>query len=462
MNVSDMKYFLSAIYLFLMNCAAAAFLVAGACAMYVAGLRNEYFVLFFMVLSLVVFPALNYFYTLPHIRAVAGRDAGFYADVIESILNVRASDRFFSKTFGELLEYLSIKTGSILFYERETGEFRLNVYNGKKAYVMRNVDFDQDSYLFKLVTSPDDLIIKHLLNPDIHFEHVLIDDLAQFNASAAVPVFYHEMLLGLMFPGPRSKKYTRAEIDLLKMYALKIGIFYINGFFVSELIKKKELEKERELGSKVQRNFLPPRDIVSGNIQSAVFHEAKGASCDFYDMFYDAEREKICFSAYKIGGGVTNVSMFMPALHALQFMFARMGFEPEKLVRRVNRVLTEKKLMDDETPLMHIQIDQHGHAECYCGIYPRPHVWRKKTGKLALLDKSGSLILREGDMMLILSHAEKNPVISFKESLEAMLAESGHESLRKLSKRIAALPSIKEAQLEKDILVGLIRFGMPE
>ena len=133
-----------------------------------------------------------------------------------------------------------------------------------------------------------------------------------------MPIYYHRMFLGLIVTGGQRRRFSPGEIRLLKIFASKIAILSVNRFFLDEIVRKRELEKEYELAARVQKKFLPPAGGVMGRFELRVYHETASLMIRNFTIFSKTMPEDdIRVSAYRIKGNIAGTSILMPGVQSV-------------------------------------------------------------------------------------------------------------------------------------------------
>ncbi len=372
------------------------------------GLGGSQFVFFFTVFIFVTLPMVSYGFEIINSTLSPIQYSDLYVQTVDSILNMESFDEVLRDTFDQILDLIRVQVGFLIFYYHDRNEFNIFYQKNKRKRIIRRAKISQDNILFKVVKGPDDIVIKSALRPLVHIEKAIIDELDRLNGEVVVPIYYHEMFLGMIVTGERKRRFQEAEIRLLKIFASRIAILSVNSFFFKEIIRKRELEKDYELARRVQKKFLPDSSVESGKIQVRVFHEPKSLMVrEFYDVFInDSGDEDVRISAYRIKGNILGTSILMPGIQSMLQSFARLGLPPSRSVARLRKILRERDLVDEYLLLLHGSIKQNGNFNFCNDSYQPPLLFRKKTRRLSeikIRDKKNTRMvrLRPGDVIVI-------------------------------------------------------------
>ncbi|TAL36418.1 MAG: hypothetical protein EPN93_08310 [Spirochaetes bacterium] len=371
-------------------------------------LEGRALILFFFVLIISLLPLLNYLRTSIDLIISPIRYSDLYIQTVDSILSLESYDEVLRETFDQILNLIKVKSGLLIFYYQDKDEFNIFYQRDRRKRTIRKARIMSDNILFKVIGGPDDIIIKGKLNPSIHFENTIITELENIGGEIVVPIYYHEMFLGLIITGERRRWLSDNEIRLLKIFASKIAILSVNAFLFNEMVKKKQLEKEYELAGRVQKKFLPHDTLSAGRVSIAVFHEPGSLIIrEYYDVFQNELLEDdVRVSAYRIRGNITGTSIIMPGVQAVVQSFARMGFPPARVLSRLNRTARERGLQREELAIIHGSVHQGGEFNFINDRYAPPLVFRKRDGRLQPVRPSGkgpsqSLKIHPGDACII-------------------------------------------------------------
>jgi hypothetical protein len=432
---------------------------------YYERMEGRTLIFFFAVLIFSLLPLLNYIRTAIDLIISPIRYGDLYIQTVESILSLESYDEVLRETFDQILNLIRVKTGLLIFHYQDKDEFNIFYQRDSRKRTIRNARIMSDNILFKVIAGPDDIIVKGKLNPAIHFENTIIGELENIGGEIVVPIYYHEMFLGLIIIGERRRWFSENEIRLLKIFASKIAILSVNTFFFNEMVKKKELEKEYELASRVQKKFLPDNNFTSGRISIAVFHEASSLiSREYYDVFQnDLVEDDIRVSSYRIRGNITGTSIIMPGVQSVIQSFARMGFPPARVLTRLNRIAREKGLQREELIILHGTVKQSGEFSFINDGYPSPLLFRRKEKKLQPVrgnDKNStqSVKLHPGDMCILACEHFHELLDGGGEYFSEFIARHMESSTTKIRGLIGGELKKRSSTTGLDALLMIIRF----
>lgn len=427
-----------------------------------------FFLLFFCVLVFSLLPLVSYARTLidSFISPASYRD--LYVQTVDSILNLQSIDDMLRDTFDQVLDLIRVKSGLLIFYYHDKNEFNIFYQKNKRMRTIRKAKISQDNIIFRVINGPDDIIIKSKLNPSIHFERGIIEELEKLGGEIVVPVYFHDMFFGLIIAGSRTRKFSPNEIRLLKVFASKMAIMSVNSYFFNEIVKKKDLEKEYELASKVQKKFLPKPDVTVGKMQIRVFNETSSLMIrEFFDVFInDASEDDVRISAYRILGDISGTSILMPGVQSLLQSYARLGFSPANVVTRLKRIVGEKNFKGEDIGLFHGSLRQNGEFLFRAEGYPAPFIYKKKKAVIRAAyrgkkEQMRAVKMEPGDILLICCDPFSDVLSANMEHYGGIVARNISVPLGKLSGALVKDLSEKIKDADRDRLLILIRMEEP-
>lgn len=369
------------------------------------------FILLLMLLFLISFiPILNYFqdFLSSAIRPISYTD--LYIQTVDSILNVESFDEMLKSTFDQILRLMKASSGSLIFYYQERDEFDIYHQKNKKKKIIRGAEINRNSILLKSIKCPDDIIIRSRLNSEDSIEKEIMDELDRFGGEIVIPIYYQDKFYGVIVIGDK-RRLSERESRLLMIFASRIAILYVNSFYFKEILKRKEIEKEYELTSKIQKQFLPPPLFNAGNISIRTYHEtASSLTNEFYDIFVNKPDNDIRISAYRVHGDVKETSIFMPGIQAMLHSLAKLGYSPMKTLSKLKVLVKERDIIMGDLIILHSSVRQDGEFICCYTDYPAPFIYRKDTGCLSVLQKKDDEEgienkLENGDIIIIACRA---------------------------------------------------------
>ncbi len=428
------------------------------------GVGGAYLFIYFTVLLVSILPLFNYIHGLINRSISPARYEDLFNRTIDAIMNINSFNEYLKNTFDMILALLKVQNGLLIFYYPETDEYNIFYQKHRRRKVIRNARIESDNAIFKAIGGPDDIIIISKLDPEIPSDAAILRDLEKFNGEAVIPIYFQEIFLGIIIIGARKKKLSAEDIGLLKIFASKIAILSINSFFFHELLKKKELEKEFELASKIHHRFLPDTNISWGKTEIRVHHRTDSLmSREFFDACTAGTPESdLRISAYRLHSDVTGTSIYMPGIQALLQSYARLGYSPVKTIRLLNENLHERELVEQEIAIICASLGRDGAFAWSNNGYPAPFIYRNSDRTLERLAQArrgilDSVTLESGDCLIICCETYAAALEGQAErAAETIGSNAGAPASRLLNTLVKAVAAKGGAE-EKDKLFILIR-----
>lgn len=423
---------------------------------------NYFFIIFLVLLIVSIMPITSYFHDIIDSIVSPIIYEELFIQTVDSILNIESFDEVLKSTFDRILDLIHVKSGLLIFYFHDKNEFNIFYRRDKKRRVIRKARIENSNILFRIINGPDDIIIKNKLNKSINFEKTIISEMEKLNGEVVIPIYYHDMFLGLIVIGDRKRRFSNREMRLLKVFASRIAILSVNSFFFNELLKKKEVEKEYEIASKIQKRFLPDADARIGRIAVKVFHEtASLMTREFYDIFInDLIEDDVRISAYRLLGNITGTSIYMPGIQALLQSFSRLGLPPSRGVMKLQKIIREGDIIQEDISIFHSSIKQNGEFTFCNSNYQSPLIYRRSSKLLRQIEngKRGAtnrLKIQHGDILVIACKSFFNIIRSDIKRFSEISAHNA-SSLSRMSSALVKNLSARTAGDDEDKLLILL------
>ncbi len=455
-----------------MNILFAMFLCASVLFLFASGMAGAYALLIIVLLMISFIPILNHFQRLITTKIIVAESDDPFIQDVDSIINIENFDEMLKETFNRILGLMNARVGRLFFYNPGKGEFELLCQRSRKRDLTREIEIQNNSIIMDGIKGPNDILIKGWLDPLNMRDNNLIEELNRLDSEIVIPIYYQRDLMGLILIGEK-KKYTEKEIRLLRIFASKIAINAQNSFYFSNILKRKEFEKEYELTYKLQKQFMPYTSLRAGRLNIQVYHKAVSAlTREFYDVFpVSPDSSEIRVSAYRIHGDIKETSILMPGVKALLQCFARLGYTPRQSITVLGRIGTEKDVLLGDFTILHTSISQSG-SMIFCNTgYPAPFLYNRTSSELVALFSGGAgfrdmqINLGQGDTLLI-ACKKYHKIISGSMDEYRRIIEKNYslpvEDLKmvlvnRLSDHLAELKKQEEGGEEEDRLLILIR-----
>jgi hypothetical protein len=425
-------------------------------------MANARFILLFFILWLAFLPLINYFHDHIDSRISPIHYEDLFSKTVEAVLNMKTLDDILKETFVQILDFINVSSGMLIFYYPDRDEYSIFYQKDKRRKMIRNANIENNNAIFHALKSPDDILIKSKLSAQTESGYILMREMDKLHADTIVPIFFRETFLGAIVTGKRNRKYSVREIALLKIFASKIAILSINNYFLSELVKKKEIEKEYELASTIHNRFLPDHDVRIGPFEIRIHHKTKSLSTrEFFDVFEDRKTSRLLhIAAYSLRGDIAGTSIYMPGIQAHIHSISWLGMSPKSAIMKFIKSMSKREVIDEEPAIFIGTLSPSGSLK-YCSYkYPAPFIYRcAKKDLIALPDnqcKESIFSLQDGDIIALCSTNIHHTIEANSARFSSLFRENSATTLTKIrSILVKALPRTDE----DDTLLLLARFG---
>ncbi len=354
------------------------------------GLKGRYFILLIIIVIFSILPLLNFFLDkLDSVIYPAGYDY-LYFKMVDLILSIASFDEIIHKIFSSVIKFMKAGSGCIVYYSNETDAIEIQYKDDGTYKISYHERTESDDIFIKSIKGPDEIITKTRADKQSAEDKKIMKAFEQLDVDIIVPIYYNNKKFGIIMIGQK-RGFSEREIKLLKIVAYKLAQLSVNSFYFSEIRKGREVEKEYELISRIQKQFLPEPRLNSGRINIKAYHDsASSLTREFYDIFVnDALQNDIRISAYRVSGDVKEISILMPGIQAMLQCYARLGFSPRKTMSKLKSIVKERNLLSGDLMIFHSSIQQSGEFICCCSNYPAPFLYKKSKKELIHL-KGGS------------------------------------------------------------------------
>jgi hypothetical protein len=431
--------------------------------LYQMGLGDHRILVFFVLMLTALLPVFNYLHDLIDSSVSPIGYDDLFVKTVDAVLNMRSFDEILKETFDQVLDFMKIRSGILIFYYPDRDEYSIFYQKNRKKRMIRNARIENDNIIFNMIKGPDDIIIRSRLTRD-NYDRAILHEMDKLHGETMVPIYFQTTFLGVIVTGKRNRKFSSRELSLLKIFASKIAILSINNFFLNDLLKKKELEKEYELASKIHDRFMPEPEITIGRAAVRIHHRTSSLMTrEFYDVFSNhADPDDIRLTAYRLRGDITGTSIYMPGIQALIQSYSRLGNSPRETVYKLLGNMKEREIIDEELAVFVASVNQKGSVTCYNHGYPAPLIFRHAQGALAALprrqgDSESKFKLERGDILIICSESFSVPLASETGKYSDLVRENSGLSLSKLrGTLVKSLPQRPRGD-DRDTLLMLLR-----
>ncbi|MFH0976457.1 MAG: GAF domain-containing protein [Spirochaetota bacterium] len=371
-------------------------------------LEGRYFLISISLSFLSTLPVLNFFLDKFDSIISPASYGDVYIKTVDSILNIDSFDEIINKIFGLVIKLLKAGHGHIICYGNESDVIDIKYPNNKSHELLRREKSDSDLIILSHIKGPDDIILRAKSNKPNDADRAIMKALHHMGADIVVPIYYNNVIAGIIAIGNK-KGFSGRDIKLLKLVAFKLALLSVNSYYFYEIRKRREVEKEYELTTRIQKQFLPEPSLKNGRINIKAYHNtAAYFTREFYDIFVnDAVPDDIRVSAYHVIGDVKETSIFMPGVQAILQSYARLGFSPANTVIKLKNFVKERDVLNGDLMIFHSSVKQAGKFEYYCSKYPAPFFYQYSLKKLIRLATNNSkpdslkVNMEPGDLIIV-------------------------------------------------------------
>ncbi len=216
-----------------------------------------------------------------------------------------------------------------------------------------------------------------------------------------VPLWNNREVIGVLYLDHRmsGRMFSASDLRLVGLIANMAAVKIENLYLVEDLIVKKRLEEQLEVGAKIQRLLLPARspeldgyDIYGFNRSC---YEVGG---DYYD-FLPKENGSLAVVVADVAGKGVGAALLMAVLQASVRSLVQTAEAPEALVEKLNRVLVESSPDNKFATLFYGEIDSEAHTLRYVNAGHLPPGMLCRNGELELLNPGGPAVGMVSDLV---------------------------------------------------------------
>lgn len=418
-------------------------------------IRREHFMFFTVIVSLTMLSLFDFVDEHLYRYAWDRYEHRQYAGLIDSMLGIRTLDEFLEDGLQHLALLFGVQEVSVFLLNKRTDEFTAYTRRGGRTRRQNTVPFDTDSAIVRMMNSPEDVIVRRRINPQLSIESALVAEMDAARAALAIPVFYKGIFLGIVCIAGEHRNYSHDELSTARIFAAKLGSLHANLFLVREIVHHRELERERDTALRVRRSFFSKHEVKNSSCDVSISAHSGGLISDlFYDLHLDGDR--IICSAYSSGRGGYDSLVFMPAVKVLLQSFLRMGRSLDDAVDRTLAVLNERALIDEQFSMMAGIVD--GATVQYRMVNNHPPILYRHgvaVADEALHSASGSVALVAGDVMVLAGRELADSMREKSVKVASIIHEGEHRRTRHTAERLFDL--IRPDTREDNRIVLVIR-----
>ncbi|MCX8123371.1 MAG: hypothetical protein N3F66_04315 [Spirochaetes bacterium] len=319
--------------------------------LYTAHIEGNLLVIFIVFSTVMVFPLYTHYIERLYKKIIPLKYEDLYIQTVDSFLSLESFDDIIKEIFDKVLQYIGVRSGLLIFYSHNTDDYTIYYQKQHKQKIIRKAHIDKNNIIFRVIQSSDDILIKSKMDPSLHFQRTIMFEMEKLNGEIIIPIYYHNIFLGLMVIGEMKRRIAKRDILMLKALASKIATVAVNSFFVHELIRSKEIEKEYEMGYKVLKQFMPPDTGVIQNVRYTIVKNNSSATTYYFNI-YSPDTWTTYIAVCPLQSKISLLSLQIPAISVLLQSYSRLGFGPDNIIKKINEVLTKKELIENDLPLI--------------------------------------------------------------------------------------------------------------
>jgi hypothetical protein len=313
---------------------------------YYAGVKGLYFIVFFGMLFLIGIPILNFLYIRSDRVGIIGEEDTLSPEKIDSIFQVSSLDVIVNSTFERLRSLFDADSGMMVVYNIQSRFYEIYEQTARGRRVVKDAIIGSENPLMRALSEHNIVVLKKRLDSHIAYDARIIDVMNDFGMVIAAPIIYNDRFLGTLMLGGRTENFSDNEIDIIRSFASKIGVVYMNGFLWQEAVQRKDVEKEYELGRRTQNNFLPPLSGIMGGYEFVFsLPEQRGTARHYFDLY--SEFGELMISVYTSFDVMSGSFVFLPSLIPLMQTYFRRNLLPEEIVRNAVAVSGERGISNE-------------------------------------------------------------------------------------------------------------------
>jgi|GEM_PF-3177898 len=450
-----MRKFLQSVYLFSGHIAFIGIVTLLLIPVYYLGFTNSYFMLFGCVIVIVSLPILNLLYGLINRYLIDEMKMFISPEKIDDVFQAQSVEALINTVFERMLSLLSSRSGRIIIHNINGNSFDMYEQTRMRKKVTKNVSVSFSDPLMRALAENDEVIVKRRLNPKRGYDARIYEECVRYGAEIASPIYYHDQFMGAFMLGGRSSRYSVQETEIVHSFASKIGMLFMNSFFWRESLMKKDIEREYELGRKVQENFYPPmRGIMGGYEYALSFHKAHGTFRQYCDLY--TEYGYLSLSLFVNEDPTPGSFVFLPSVIPLIHVYFRRNLDPSESVVKVMSTVVERGITDEPLRLANFRFCGKDIQWARTG-YGLPMLFNLATEDAYFANDdgyAGEFTMHRGLLFIVFDEEISNSINTHYETIVKELKLHKLESLQSIADNIA---SSITCHTGKSHLVGVFR-----
>lgn len=291
------------------------------------------------------------------------------------------------------------------------------------------------------------------------------DDILFVSSLAAIPLVVRNRALGVLSVLKRAENQFFDERDFqhLNTLAEYASITIDNLYTYTEVLEKREIERELDIAAQIQRKLLPDRLPILESAELAVYNmPAKGVSGDYYDVFR-LDADCIGIAICDVAGKGIPASLVMVMIRSILHLIVSTQRDAATTLNWINRGITGRIELDHFATIAFLIYDQKRREVLYANAAHLPLlVHRRASGITFKLDTQGLPIGIEPDARYEQKRFSVQPgdllVLCTDGILEAMNPAGQQYGLSGLKRMVEKNADLSASDLVETIRADLARF----
>ncbi len=218
------------------------------------------------------------------------------------------------------------------------------------------------------------------------------DDPLYVSSLIIVPLSLPGRILGAIAVARRGKTSHFSDLDFTHMrtFADYAALTIDNIYNYTELIERREIQREIEIAARIQKDLLPKRISEPKGTSIATYSKAaKGVSGDYYDIFPIGKGKTAVVICDVVGKGVP-AAMLMVMIRTILRLTASGDRKPAQILTFLNRGITGKIGVDHFATMGMFAYDEQEKRIYFSNAAHLPLlIYRKGTGVFIEMDTPG-------------------------------------------------------------------------
>ena len=291
------------------------------------------------------------------------------------------------------------------------------------------------------------------------------DDILFVSSLAAIPLVVRNRALGVLSVLKRAENQFFSEQDFQHLTTLAeyASITIDNLYTYTEVLEKREFDRELDIAAQIQRKLLPDRLPEMETAALAVYNmPAKGVSGDYYDVFR-LDDDTLGIAICDVAGKGIPAAMVMVMIRSILHLIVSAQRDAATTLNWINRGITGRIELDHYATIAFLIYDQKKREILYSNAAHLPLlVHRLGTGTTFKLDTEGLPIGIEKDARYEQKRFSVEPgdviILCTDGILEAMNAAGQQYGLGGLKRMVEKNAALSAAELVEAIRGDLLHF----